>query len=258
MVTGARYAREKYGNKPSSSGKNECIIEKVYSKKGGSKKYRRYLEYGTAVKPVTELRTVKTFFELVRLPVPDPEICGIINAVWNVHVLPNNVRVFAFQFYNNSLPTAARLAARYQADPAVLVDELCTFCVKAGLPAQARERFFHLFFDCQGIASCLNRYLAKYGEGNWNLEEKKKFFFTGSETGDCTAETMLIVMHNIIFCYGLWLCKLGKKIPSFTTVENNMLTIFDTALLLSNFWTEIASTGTSSICRLWRNRCGRG
>ncbi len=38
IATGARYAREKYGNKPESNGKNECIVEDVYSKKKFVKK----------------------------------------------------------------------------------------------------------------------------------------------------------------------------------------------------------------------------
>ncbi len=65
IAGGARYAREKYGNKPDSNGTNESIVEKIYGKKGGSKKYRRYFDYVKNKKSITELRTVKKFFELV-------------------------------------------------------------------------------------------------------------------------------------------------------------------------------------------------
>jgi hypothetical protein len=58
LVTAALYARERYGNKPVSNGKNVCIIEAVYSKKGGSKKFRRYLSDPMKNKDVTDLQTV--------------------------------------------------------------------------------------------------------------------------------------------------------------------------------------------------------
>jgi hypothetical protein len=89
-------------------------------------------------------------------------------------------------------------------------------------------------------------------------DEKKYFFFTGTRDGELTAEAELNLMQNIVFFYGIWLCKLGRKIPSFSTVEESMLTIFDTCLILSKRLREAASNGNSLICRLWRDRQGRG
>jgi hypothetical protein len=111
ISTGARYAREKYGNQPDSNGKNKCIIAAVYALKGRSKNFRRFLDLKNKVKSINEIQTVKKFFELVEIPVPDPNLSGVLHSIWNIHVLPNNLRVFAFQFYNNSLATNTRLAA---------------------------------------------------------------------------------------------------------------------------------------------------
>ncbi len=57
----------------------------------------------SSFKKVTELHTVKTFFELVGVEIPDPDFVGLLVSIWNYQSLPNNIRVFAFQFYNNSL-----------------------------------------------------------------------------------------------------------------------------------------------------------
>jgi hypothetical protein len=176
IVGGVWYAREKYGNKPDSNGTNESIVERIYVKKGSLKKYRRYFDYGRNKKPITELNTVKKIFELVELPIPDPDACGVLNSIWNVHVLPNCIRFFAFQFCNNSLATGTRLAARYRADPAVQISDLCTFCRKTNRLVPAREDFRHLFFDCPVLDGLYKRYLERYGNVQMSDNEKRSFF----------------------------------------------------------------------------------
>ncbi len=87
---------------------------------------------------------------------------------------------------------------------------------------------------------------------------KRKILFTGTADGDWSRDTEINSLLNMIFCCGIWYCKLGKKVPSFTTIEENMLTIFDSCLYISTSLAEIATTSLSPICRLWRNRHGRG
>jgi hypothetical protein len=149
ISTGARYAREKYSNKPDSNGKNKCIVAAVYALIGRSKNFRRFLDLKMKVKSINEIQTVKKFFELIGVQVPDPDLSGVLHSIWNIHVLPNNLRVFAFQIYNNSLATNTRLAARYRADPVVRINDGCAFCIAGGLAVPAREDFFHVFFSVQ-------------------------------------------------------------------------------------------------------------
>jgi hypothetical protein len=259
ISTGARYAREKYGNQPDSNGKNKCIVAAVYALKGRSKNFRRFLDLKHKVKSINEIQTVKKFFELIEVLVPDPDLSGVLHSIWNIHVLPNNLRVFAFQFYNNSLATNTRLAARYRADPVIRISDRCAFCIAGGLVVPAREDFFHVFFQCIVIKDCINKYVERYSTINDlnDIERKKNFIFTGTTEG-WRPETVVAALQNIIFLYGIWQCKLNRKIPSFVTVENNMLTVFDNSVLLSQFLSELASTGVSPICRLWRHRTGRG
>jgi len=219
LVSAAAFARERYGNKPNSNGLNVCIVESVYSKKGKSKKYRRYLDYAQAEMPVSELKTVKTFFGLINRPVPEPELCGMLHSLWNCQFLPNRVRFFAFQFYNNSLPTGNRVAARYRNIPGANFNDRCTFCRKANVANPAREEFIHVFFSCPSIEMCVGRYMERYGGNGLTEDEKINFFFTGTRSGEWTADAELNMLQNIVFIFGIWLCKLGNKIPSFPTVE---------------------------------------
>jgi hypothetical protein len=64
---------------------------------------------------------------------------------------------------------------------------------------------------------------------------KKSFIFTGTTDG-WRPETVVTVLQNIIFLYGIWQCKLSRKIPRFATVENNMLTVFDIRYLCLAFY----------------------
>jgi hypothetical protein len=129
---------------------------------------------------------------------------------------------------------------------------------KANRPVPAREDFRHLFFDCPVLDGLYIRYLERYGNVQMNDNEKRSFFFTGTADGSWSGEQMIICLHNIIFCYGIWISKLSRKIPSFSTIENNMLTVFDNTVSLSITLTELSTNGTSSISRLWRIRTGHG
>ncbi len=179
ISTGARYAREQYGGKPDSNEKNKCIIAAVYSLKGNSKYIRRYMDLGKNEKSINEQRVVKTFFELIEVPVRDLEQCGALHSVWNLHVLLNNIRVFAFQFYNNSLATNTRLAARYRMDPAIIINDKCTFCIAGGRDNPSREDFVHVSFECPLVKDCINKYLRRYGnpaDMNDTVSKKKLYF----------------------------------------------------------------------------------
>jgi hypothetical protein len=114
------------------------------------KNFRRYLDLKRKVKSINEIQTVKKFFELIEVPIPDPDLSGVLHSIWNIHILPNNLRVFAFQFYNNSLATNTRLAARYRADPVIRISDNCAFCIAGGHAVPAREDFFSCFFPVRG------------------------------------------------------------------------------------------------------------
>jgi hypothetical protein len=99
----------------------------------------------------------------------------------------NNLRVFAFQFYNNSLVTNTRLAALYRADPVVRINDGCAFCIAGGLAVPAREDFFHVFFQCPVIRDCINKYVERYSsinDLNDNVRNKALFSQVQQTDGD--------------------------------------------------------------------------
>jgi hypothetical protein len=101
-------------------------------------------------------------------------------------------------------------------------------------------------------------YLSKYGNVNWDENEKKRFMFTGSADLLAGRDTMICQIQNMIFFYRIWQCRQQRKIPAFCTVEVEMLTIFDLAVDISSGLREQTSTGISFVSRLWRERHGRG
>ncbi len=58
ISTGARYAWGRYGGKTDSNGSNTCIFAAVYSLKGNSKIFRRFLDLKRKAKSINEIRTV--------------------------------------------------------------------------------------------------------------------------------------------------------------------------------------------------------
>jgi len=155
QVTAGTYAREKYGNRMDSNGKTIELYNGVYSKKSKSKIFRRFLEKREDEKQIMDLQVVKTFFQLIDVPIPNLDTVSQLHCIWNRHYLSNKIRTFAFQFFNNSLPVGARLGARYRANPNVEIDERCTFCTSTQIGAPAREDFVLLFFHCGGVTECI-------------------------------------------------------------------------------------------------------
>jgi hypothetical protein len=145
LLPAINFARLKYGNRPGTNGKCVKLIQGIYSRKCRSKTFRKYLDNSVAVKDLNELRTVRTFFELIGCEIPDTDILSDMYSLWNSSFLPNKIKVFCFQFVNNSLATGPRLAGRYRNDINRIIDERCVFCLRGGLGVPAREDFFHVF-----------------------------------------------------------------------------------------------------------------
>jgi hypothetical protein len=166
LRTAASFAMLKYGNKDNSNGKSRGLMDGIYAKKSRARIFRLYLDNSGSGSEINQLRTVKTFFELISLEVPEKMVCSELNSIWSLQSLPNGIRTFCFQFVNNSLPTGPRLAGRYRANPEIIIDKRCVFCVKDDVGVPARETFCHLFFDCECVKKCVTAYLNKYGNVN--------------------------------------------------------------------------------------------
>jgi hypothetical protein len=257
LSTAAAFAKKKYANKNGSNGTSLPLKWLIQQVKKGSKRYRTLIDrYKNDGHDISNLRVVKTFFELLDCPVPEKNRIQAIHGSWNWSFLGNRIRTFCFQFFNNSLSVGARLNARYRAG-GIVIDDRCSFCVKSGINAPGRETFTHLFYDCPQLISIRNLVLRTY-ISNTDDERKKKLLIVAGCSGPVPAnQNFLILLTSIFYNFTIWQWKLKKIIPSVTTVFFEIDNHFDNAVTCSNFIKNLATESVVPICRRWRERNDR-
>jgi hypothetical protein len=114
-----RMARHRDGNDSSKFVKDEfCFIKKP------GRKCRIVLTCSTArVGTLGTVSTVKTFFQLIEIPYSGDNSFSDNVSWWNMNILPNRIRMFAFKFYNNILGINTR-TSHFATNPT----RACTFC----------------------------------------------------------------------------------------------------------------------------------
>jgi len=158
LQTACHFAVQKYGGKNGSNGSALPLNWLFQRIKKGSRLFRITIDWNPDKENVlSDLRVVKTFFELTLNPVPEFCFLKILYGSWNWYFLGNKIRSFCFQYYNNSLSIGARLAARYEHSN-IIVDSRCTFCVKSKSLVPNRETFLHLFYDCNYITNIVKSF----------------------------------------------------------------------------------------------------
>jgi hypothetical protein len=182
LVTAANFAITKYGNKDGSNG--TCIPLMLFLQriKKGSKKFRLLLSDGKNETGIEKMRVVETFFRLIDSPVPHVSELAVMYGCWNFNFLENRLRTFCFRYFNNSIGVGARIAARYRAG-GQMVNDRCTFCVKAGAAVPAREDFIHVFYDCPYIQNTVRLMTDELFPAENNANLRKKMYMCGSVTG---------------------------------------------------------------------------
>jgi hypothetical protein len=143
LVTAGNFAMQKYAGKEKSNGESQSLDNFMRRVKQGSKKFRKVLENNGTDFQLESLRVAQTFFQLIRADIPEASEIGKLHAIWTWQFLSNRIRFFSFQFYNNSLGTKCRIAARYR-NGGNETDQRCTFCVKAGswVPMPCGRNFY--------------------------------------------------------------------------------------------------------------------
>jgi exonuclease III len=203
LVTAGNFAIEKYAGKPKSNGTTMPIKEYVCKAKKGSKRFRRVLAFNGGTGEIENLRTVHTFFGLLSVPIPDPAIIGRLYGIWTWHFLSNRLRFFVFQFYNNSLGTKARIAARYRNAGSIL-DQRCTFCLKSGSLVPMREDFIHVFYDCPYVNPLVDRAYDVYFKHRLDESQKKLCYLTGTVETYQKNDSFFYVLTSVLINYTVW------------------------------------------------------
>ncbi len=146
---------------------------------------------------------VKTFFGLIDCQVPDPSELKNLYCVWNWTFLSNWIRTFSFQFFNNSLGIRSWIAARYR-NGGTIIDQRCTFCVKARSGVEMREDFAHIFFDCPHIRPVCERVYSTYYNIRLDEAGKRRCFFTGLTENFFNGDNTVNVLTATLINYTIW------------------------------------------------------
>jgi hypothetical protein len=258
LVTAANFAIKKYANTDNSNGSSQSLEWFLSQIKKGSKKFRALLDKNCSTVAIKDIRTVKTFYSL--LNTATPEVCIIRHRLgcWNWSFLSNRIRFFCFQFYNNSLGIKTRIAARYR-NGGVAMDNFCTFCVKSRCANPEREDFVHVFYDCQFINSICKRIFRVYYPPGENPAAERLTYMTGIVIGSNKIDSFYYLLTSILCNYTVWQFRMKKIIPSIASITEDMDTLFDSCVDVSQVISGTVSDASSPICRRWSaRRHGRG
>jgi hypothetical protein len=251
LVTAANFAKTKYGNKENSNGTCIPLLLFLQRIKKGSKKFRVRLFDGKNTEGIDKLQVVTTFFRLIDSPVPANNELSILYGSWNFSFFPNRLRTFCFKFYNNSLGVGARIAARYRT-MGQMVNDRCTFCLKAGSPVPAREDFIHVFYDCPHIANTVRLITDELFPVNNDANVRRKMYMCGSVAHARASDGFFYKLTSILLNFNMWECRNKKKIPGIATVRSEFFYLFNNVVSNSSKLSELAAHSNVSACRRWR------
>jgi hypothetical protein len=230
--------------------------------KKGSGKFRKILMgagSGSRAKvfEIERLRVVRTFFELVDCTIIEREYLEILYSTWSLGYLNNRLRMFSFQFFNNSVSVGARTAARYRT-VGNYIDQRCTFCVKSGMGVPHREDFKHLFIDCPAFMQVAKSVILALFEVNYdsNLENSRLIRTIGYVPDATAVQHFFNTLTSLFFNYLTWTYKLKRAIPSVATVLMDIDCLFAEAVNCRKLQ-NLALTCNSIVCRRWRSNGGR-
>jgi hypothetical protein len=192
-----------------------------------------------------EQPTTRTFLNLTGLAYPNLKNYGICTSLWNRNGLSNHFKTFLFRFYNNILGLNTRLSHFVPN-----TSRKCTFCEITSGQQSVDESFIHIFFDCQHVRRWHTDFVRKYLPDFNNLDipsQKKMWFFGILPNADEVEFFPAISLLCFQFC--IWEAKLGKKIPSFHTLEISFSKQIECLLRLNKDARESATKLNISLCR---------
>jgi len=258
LVTAANFAIKKYAKKDGSNGTDQSVDWFLSQVKRGSKKFRKMLEKKDMPTNVGELRVVKTFFQLIQCEVPDNNYLEKLYGCWNWNFLSNRIRVFCFQYFNNSLGTKTRIAARYR-NGGIALDNLCTFCVKSNAAEPAREDFAHVFYECTCISNTRNRAFDAFFPADPDPVSKKLTYLTGIVRNASKNDKFFYILTSMLINYVVWQFRMKKVVPGIASIMEDVENLFDMCVSVSKKISNLVIDASSPICRRWRARHhGRG
>ncbi len=207
---------------------------------------------------VGDLRVAKTFFQLIQCDVPGNTDLEKLYGCWNWTFLSNRIRVFCFQYFNNSLGTKTRITARYR-NGGIVLDNTCTFFVKSNASEPAREDFAHVFYECTYISNTRNRAFEAFFPEDPDPASKKLTYLTGIVRNASKNDKFFYLLTSMLINYVMWQFRMKKIVPSIASLTEDVENLFDMCVCVSKKIFDSVTDAFSPICRRWRARHhGRG
>jgi hypothetical protein len=260
LTTAVHFAVKKYGRKEGSNGTSVSLTDFLKRIKKGSGRYRKLLAEsarGHNRVLIENLRVVTTFFELIGCEKPETFYIQCMHKLWTSQFLTNRIRMFCFQFFNNSLSVGARLAARYR-DTGTYIDQRCSFCVisKNGVPH--REDFKHIFIDCNALSVTLSGVWRTFFNKEYDRNEAnhRLFMATGIDSECLGYDNFFNMLTVVLINFNIWNFKIRHSIPSVATMANEIDNLFSTIVTYPGIYSA-ALTHPSIVCRRWRSTGSR-
>jgi hypothetical protein len=127
--------------------------------------------------------------------------------------MSSNINMFKFKFYNNILGLNSRVA-HFNNE----IDAGCTFCKVTGPFPVPSETFVHIFYDCPSVYKIIQTLYSRYF---LNQTISKEYYFLANYS-EIERDNLPINILLDLFRYLIWQEKLGKKLPSATTLLVNL------------------------------------
>jgi hypothetical protein len=156
-------------------------------------------------------------YQITGIEIPDSNDLGLLYGSWSWSFLSNQLRFFCFQFFNNSLGVASRIAARYR-NGGTIVDERCIFCIKSGNRVPHREEFLHVFYLCDSVLRLRDNVARELFPPTNAPDSEKLWCMTGLVPVNNSTDKFFYVLTAVLFNYVLWQCKIKRILPSTVTV----------------------------------------
>jgi len=181
--------------------KKNCmsIEEFIQTVKRGCQKFKKILYQHQETIPHNIIKFAENA-EIV-LNLSDSRIC---NKAWNISYLANDLRVFLFRFYNNTLGYNY-MVSRFIAN----IEPYCTFCQIAQINELERETALHLFYTCPFTERLLEIFNEITGT---DATIRRTDIFYRFDTENTERKNVLFIM-SILFKKYIWDCKLRKCLP---------------------------------------------
>jgi hypothetical protein len=217
--------------------------------KKGSRPFRKILERSDNSKiKLKQKNTVKTYFRLINLEIPEERNLEKLYRIWNLDFLPNKLREFSYKFRSNILGINTRVS-HFNRD----VNRHCTFCALKNKNPCPDETFLHLFFDCPETNKVLLDFLRNYCPELIvkNNDVKKKFFFIGMNWNTDSVDNLFLEVLALVIMHSIWDCKLRKQLPVLMKIVNDISFYIGNAKALRNIM-RIGMDNNLHICRNWQ------